>query len=130
MWKRLILLEYTKKWDFKFKTIHLPSKSLLKFEIMIAFVNVVIDYNPMQNNSNVRRIVTSKWHLFVGRYLGSQNTQPMQIPTHVSGTGVKAPSPPLPAAGSCACHLLHPSSVSWPSRSLSPKVGWPQEEVD
>lgn len=59
MWKRAILLECRTKWDFKFKTISLPSKNLPKFE-MIAFVNVLIYYNLNQNNSNVRRTVISK----------------------------------------------------------------------
>lgn len=82
MWRRSILLECRTKWDFKFKTIHLPPKNLPKFEIMIAFVNVLIDYNLMQNNSNVRRTVTSKWHIFVGLYLGKVKTpSPCKSPT-------------------------------------------------
>lgn len=74
------LLECTTKWDYEYKTIHLPSKSLPKFKILIAFVNVLIDYNLMQNNSNVTP-VTFKWHFFVGLYLGQVKTpSPCKFP--------------------------------------------------
>lgn len=113
MWKRLILLEFTTEYDFKFKTIHLSSENLPKFEIRIVFVNVLIDYNLMQNNSKVRTTVTSKWHLFVGLYSGKVKTC-MQISTHVCGTGVSR-SPPSDSSRALE-PITHPTPVQRPGQ--------------